>query len=173
MATLRITKRYNLPEHSFMGIAELIPNPSETGLNPNIFVVKDTLTDYCPSTGGQSSSSATSSSSTSSSSAGTSSSGSSTSSSSGSAYPSCLTQTLIAIASLLDLELKALEPATPGGLYLTDSVTILCRSQRRLEEDLDRIIADVRLIMKLQRKIGTIESFKVEVIEDVALPSSG
>lgn len=81
----------------------------------------------------------------------------------------CVTQRLIAIASPTDLRLKRTAPDVRGGLYLTDQVTILCRSRRQLEQDVDRIIADVKVLMKLQRQ--NYDSFEIQVIEDVPLPN--
>lgn len=74
----------------------------------------------------------------------------------------------MSIASPVDLRLQPLVPRTPGGLYRTSEVTILCRSQAQLERDLAYIIDDVRSIMRLQRR--QFSSFEVEVIEDVPLP---
>jgi hypothetical protein len=167
VALLTFTKRYNRPEHSFMAQCVFSLETGET-LNPNIFVVKDLEREFClaeeipprlilgPATdvggaeeGGESSSS-----------------GGSGSSSGGA---SCWSRVLVAIASLEDLLFKATVPTALGMLYLSDSAVILCQSRNRLEDDLERIAADVKIITKLQRR--EYSTLEVVTVEDVVLPN--
>ena len=155
MVTLLIVKKYNRPEHSFMGILRLIVRQEAT--DPRIFVVRDEAEFGSSSVSVSSVTPLNPSSST----------------------PDiilpdedyCYTitpnRTLVSIASLADLRYLPLTPEQFGDLYRTDTFTVICRSIGELEAYLNAVIADIKTNLRLQR--AHYEDVEIAVLDDYPL----
>lgn len=152
MVTVLIVKKYNRPEHSFMGVLRVIVRDEDT--DPYIFVVRDTA-------------------------AGSSVSGSSDIPRvSSSCTPGALAlpvaeltyvvtpnRNLISIASLADLRYTPLVADKLGDLYRTDTFTVLCRSYLELEHFVRNVLSDIKTNLRLQR--AHYEDVEIAVLEDI------